>query len=393
MPKKLRRAAGTAVKSLAFIVLVAALPACPCLKRYVEVYPVFEGRAVVRNAAGVELVVTTSGDPIMETFVLATTGDETGAPARAASKFKRALNRRLSAGVSEMFRARFGEGPWCLTAEPTILSTLEWTVNTPPDEDAPELPLCSGPPPPPACAELGEVPFLEVDPPSVSFGDVPLGTTSPWVALNITNGAAGYVCLASMVAGGRDPLDFEVDDADCRPTDPEMARMFIGPAGRPSCTVNVRFAPKRPGNREGALRVSSNAQPVLQEFRLDGRGLAGSLTLPPSPICVPRIADPTYSECYERELRMPNPGPGAVTLRGYGSDHEGSGSDWYLPGCWSHTLVPPGTDLVCRVRACSSVPPPQRTFQLLGDGTGVDPTATVVEFTVVAQQTPSTCTP
>jgi hypothetical protein len=389
MPKKLRRAASTAAKSLAFVVLVAALPACPCvLNRYIAAYPVFEGRAVVRNAAGVELVVTTGGDPMMETFVLATTGDEAGAPARAASKFKRALNRRLSAGVSEEFRARFGEGPWCLTSEPTLLPTLEH-VTTPSDEGSPELPLCSGPPPPPACAELGEVPFLEVDPPSVSFGDVPLGTTSPWVPLTITNGAAGYVCLASMVAGGRDALDFEVDDADCRPTDPEMARMFIGPAGRPSCTVNVRFAPKRPGDREGALRVSSNAQPVLQEFGLTGRALAGSLTVPTSPVCVPRIVDSTYPECFARELRLPNPGPGAVTIRHYDAT-----AGWRSGNCGPlPVVVAPGSEITCHITPCWTSAPEPGTFLLFSDGIGVDPTATVIEIPLVAQVTPSTCTP
>jgi len=390
MPKKLRRAAWTAAKSLAFVVLVAALPACPCtLRRYIDVYPVFEGRAVVRNAAGVELVVTSTGDAMMETFVLATPGDAAGAQARALSKFKRGINRRLSAGVSEEFRARFGEGPWCLTSEPTILSTLEFTTS-PTEEGGPELPLCAGPPPPPECAEPGEVPFLEVDPPSVSFGDVPLGATSPWVSLNVTNGAAGYICLASMVAGGRDALDFEVDDTDCRPTDPDMARQFIGPDGRPSCAVNVRFAPKRPGAREGSLRISSNAQPVLQEFALTGRALAGSLTVPTPPVCVPRVADPSYPECFARELRLPNPGPGAVTVR-----HFDPTGGWQYGGCGPlPAVVSPGSDFVCQVRACwTSAPPPGGTYVLASDGIGADPTATVLEIPVLAQVTPSTCTP
>jgi hypothetical protein len=211
MPKKLRRAAGTAVKSLAFIVLVAALPACPCLKRYVEVYPVFEGRAVVRNAAGVELVVTTSGDPMMETFVLATTGDEAGAPARAASKFKRALNRTPLGGRQRDVPRALRRGPWCLTAEPDDPEYPRDAREHSAGRGRTRAAAVLRPAAPPACAELGEVPFLEVDPPSVSFGRTCRSAPrAPWVALNITNGAAGYVCLAyEMVAGGRDPLDFE----------------------------------------------------------------------------------------------------------------------------------------------------------------------------------------
>jgi hypothetical protein len=392
MPQMLRRIACSVTAGLTAVALLAALPACS-LRRWIPVFPIFEGRAIVRNAAGVEVVVTTNGDLMMDMFVLATDGDVAGEVERARSKFKRELNRRLQGGASEMFRARFGEGPWCLASEPVIQRTVQWSGDSASLAVGgyPEIELCTGPPPPPACAEPGEVPFLEVDPPSHAFGDVALGATSPWVSFHITNGAAGYVCLASMVAGGRDALEFEIDDADCRPTDPEMARQFIGPDGRPSCVVNVRFAPRRAGDREGALRISSNAQPVLQEFGLTGRGLAGSLTPPAAPLCVPRIADPSSAECFARELRLPNPGPGTVTIR-----HFDPTGGWQYGGCMPSlpAIVPPGSDFVCQVRACgTSAPLPGGTYVLASDGVGADPTATVLEIPVLAQVTPETCTP
>ena len=390
MLQTLGRAARSSVAGLAAIVLLVALPACS-LRRFYPGYPIFEGRAIVRNAAGVEVVVTTSGDLMMENFVMATPGPFEGARERALSKFKGVLNRHLAGGASPMFRARFGEGPWCLAAEPVVLPTFLVTNpdRTPSAEGYPELPLCTDPPPPPACADPGENPLLQVDPPSHAFPDVPMGTSSDWESFVVTNGGSGHVCLASIVAGGRDPVDFEVDDADCRPTDPEMARQFIGPEGRPSCVVNVRFTPQRPGDRNGSLRVSSNAQPVLQEFGLTGRGLAGSLTLPPTPVCVPRVADPTSPGCsFMREIRLPNPGPGSVTVRSIGWP-----AGWQVYNRSPLGPVPPGSDLVLGLLACGTTPPAPGSVPISSDGIGVDPMATVIEIPVIAQVTPETCTP
>ena len=347
--------------------------------------PVFDATAIVRNAAGVEVAVTSAGDGLFagEMFLLMAQGSGGTLEDRVRTRYKRAVNRRLSAGGDALVAARFGAGPWCFVAEPTILPTFE-NRPSPPDETAAELSLCEGPPPPPQCAATGDMPELSVDPPAHTFPDTPLGSASDWFPFTVSNSGTGFVCLASMIAGGLHAQDFQVDDSNCRPSDPEAARRLLGVGGLPSCTVRVRFVPTRPGTREGALRVSSNDPQVLQQFGLTGTGIAGVLT-PTTPVCVPRVGDR-----FQRTVVLTNAGPGTVTVRSI------SVGEWHTsPSCTPDvpTSIPSGGTLSCEVNSPTGDDPGEGALVIGSDGVRDDPTATVIEIPLIPRVAPGTCTP
>jgi hypothetical protein len=342
----------------------------------------YRAHAVVRNAAGLEVGVTEMDDLFAaEMFVLALDAKAYSATEQDAlvrSRFSRALARRLTAGGDGVLAARFGAGPWCLVGEPSVVSYAE-APEEPPDETGAELPPCVGPPPPVECANPGEEPALEVVPPGHSFGDVPQGTEAERT-LTVRNVGTGVVCLGSIVATGRDPYDFPIDDSDCRPEDPSQPRRLM--AEGDSCELRVRFGSERPGPSTASLRISSNVEGIFSEFPLSGRALPGTLS-PLTPVCLPRDAD----GCYRRTVSLTNTGPGAVTLRGNRVD----------PAVWRHDCstdygtIDDGDTLICTMENCGPV---QRgTWFIPSDAFSEDGTLRMFEIPLIPRVNPGDCTP
>jgi hypothetical protein len=387
----------------AAIALVAPLPDCGGLATInsADIRPTYDAWGIVRNAAGVEVVVRSDADSLFadEMFVLAvwdgTTPDERIALVR--SRFRRAVRRRLEAVAGDAgLAARFGEGPWCFASVPTMTQRMRMYIvpPLPAAELGEELHDCEGPPPPPECADFGDAPVLLVDPPEVSFGAVSVMTTAPpSMAISVTNEGTGSLCLASIVHAGPHARDFVVDDSDCRPSDPAMARRVLDSGA--SCTVRVTFLPLRLGAREATLRISSNDAIVLREFALSGTGLTGTLVPRPGSLCAPRGAD----ACYRGAHTFTNPGPGGIILRGIYVDNV----DWEFtctpagaPPTATQPVgaqtVPVGGTVTCAFHSCLAAP---RNGSLVVDSDGLadEPATTVFAIPIATVMPPATCPP
>jgi sugar lactone lactonase YvrE len=124
---------------------------------------------------------------------------------------------------------------------------------------------------------------VEVNPIAVNFGSAnvcPSGKTSPapcsqTVALTYNITAAGTIGSTNVLTQGVSKLDFAVSSNTC------TGQLNAGA----SCTVKVRFAPKAPGLRMGAVQLlstSGETQTVLASTAIYGLGQAPAIAFDPS---------------------------------------------------------------------------------------------------------------
>jgi|tagenome__1003787_1003787.scaffolds.fasta_scaffold20905551_3 hypothetical protein len=108
------------------------------------------------------------------------------------------------------------------------------------------------------------LPNIEATPSSVSFPMVALGRITDVTHVTIKNSGDADLMVSGLHLGGSAPKSFVLGKQTC--TGPAIA-----PGG--TCTVNVRFAPKRVGGRLAALVVANDAGPNLS-VGLGGNGVA-----------------------------------------------------------------------------------------------------------------------
>jgi len=122
-------------------------------------------------------------------------------------------------------------------------------------------------------------PVVSLTPPSLAFGTLLVGTTSPPQALTLHNTGTGVLNIASIAASG----DFAQTNT-CGATLAALA----------SCVINVTFTPTAPGARSGAVTVTSNAPGSPHASTLSGTGTAAPPPPPPPP--APSQPIPTLSQ-------------------------------------------------------------------------------------------------
>jgi hypothetical protein len=105
---------------------------------------------------------------------------------------------------------------------------------------------------------------IKASPTSVSFPDLALGRISDVTHVTISNSGTADLTISDLRLGGNAPKSFVLGKQTC-----------IGPAIAPggTCSVNVRFAPKRLGGRLATLVVANDAGPNLS-VGLGGNGQA-----------------------------------------------------------------------------------------------------------------------
>lgn len=114
---------------------------------------------------------------------------------------------------------------------------------------------------------VGQAP-LQVTPASLSFGSVPVGTTSAGQFVNLGNGTAGVSPVSYSVAVTG---PFAVS-SQC----PDPMPSLLG------CGVTVTFLPPGPGPQQGALTVSYANLPEQTVVSLSGTGVNGPIAAVPS---------------------------------------------------------------------------------------------------------------
>lgn len=370
----LRPRARRAAESALLAVLLLALPACTLDRSPILTLGfIYECTALVRDGAG-NVVPVSCGDMLLgggTPHVLSIEDAPIGGELprdRALSQWSRHLRRRLAdPSASPEFRARFGSGPHCLLS--IDVRRTDTTAPLTPAETGAPLADCGLPPLPAACGNPpGVTPRIDVSPPSVDFGPVPVGLGSADVFVTLSNSGAGRLCLG---APALDPAlsphlaDFTLDATDCAPrsSDETAAGYTFLEAARPSCSLRLRLTPSAAGTRQAVLRASSGdlLRPVV-DVALRGEGLPGVLRASPSPLCLntPPVMVGGRT-CHRNTLALINDGPGSVTVTSLALPADAA-ADWALggfspgrpgtPGFESGVPLTPGASLTFQVREC-----------------------------------------
>ena len=309
-------------------VLGFTLPGCTAFAVYSSLPYVWTGSARVRNLTDRTEVTLDSRDTVVFGSRPANLHDYDGPEAslRVRDQWLITLANRINAAAMSgdaNFSSRFGPGTmFCVVggSESWIRTNTRAVVAG--SESGMPLPVCTTPssmgPPAMGCDGMG---VLNITPSSVTFPDTALGLTSAPIRLTVQNTAAG--CLT--VRRPNMPSDeFRIVSTDCVPmTQPEIddGQAFLASA-RPSCEIEVAFAPQAGGWRPAMLALSSS-DPVAAhaQVTLGGLGLAGVLSVRGTPrsdhLCLhePPATFDASTSCTQNHLTLHNDGPGEVTIR------------------------------------------------------------------------------
>jgi hypothetical protein len=107
----------------------------------------------------------------------------------------------------------------------------------------------------------GGEPVPVTSPPSLSFGDQPIGSTSPSQTITVTNTGTGPLTIYNVQVQGTNPNDFRLGTATC-----DGAVLQSGQ----SCSMSVSFAPTGAGTRNASLTFTSSASAVPHNVPLSG---------------------------------------------------------------------------------------------------------------------------
>jgi alpha-tubulin suppressor-like RCC1 family protein/Leucine-rich repeat (LRR) protein len=107
----------------------------------------------------------------------------------------------------------------------------------------------------------GISPFAGISPTSLSFGNMPVGSTSPGQAVTLANTGTAPLTIASITTSG----DF-ARTSNC-PINPATL------ASGANCTIDVTFNPTVTGVRSGSLTITSNASGSPHSVNLNGSGI------------------------------------------------------------------------------------------------------------------------
>ena len=107
----------------------------------------------------------------------------------------------------------------------------------------------------------GLLPTASVSPTSLTFLDLPVGSTSPGQTVTLSNTSTAPLPIASIATSG----DF------ARTTNCPISPATL--AAETSCTIDVTFSPTVIGARTGALTISSNASGSPHTVGLSGNGI------------------------------------------------------------------------------------------------------------------------
>jgi hypothetical protein len=138
-----------------------------------------------------------------------------------------------------------------VTFGPNHIGTIAGTVTV--TDDAPNSPQ--------TITLSGVGTFVGLNPGNLTFGSVPVGTTSSARTITLINRGQGTLAVAKVSLTGTDPGDFA-----------EANTCLSGVAAGSSCTISVTFSPKATGSRTATLNISDNGGGSPQAVSLSGTG-------------------------------------------------------------------------------------------------------------------------
>ena len=149
-----------------------------------------------------------------------------------------------------------------------------------------------------ALSGSGYVTTATVTPPSLTYGNQTVGTTSAAQSVVVTNTGANPIAVSAVTPTG----DFaETDNCTAAPVPVEG-----------SCTINVTFSPTAGASRIGTLTISDNAQGNPHIVTLSGTGMAATAQLSASSLNFVALTVGTSSSA--QTITVTNSGNGALTV-------------------------------------------------------------------------------
>jgi len=150
---------------------------------------------------------------------------------------------------------------------------------------------------------VGTAPGLRVEPPRLSFQEVPVGSVSEPGSVRLESAGSGPLALRRVTIEGADAGAFELRAGECDP-----ARLEPGEG----CAVMVRFRPRRDGPHRAELVVRHDADGGTERVTVNGLGTSPRLHVAPD-----RLDFGTLRVGGERDLRLvlSNSGRAPMELR------------------------------------------------------------------------------
>jgi len=150
---------------------------------------------------------------------------------------------------------------------------------------------------------------VTLTPPSLTFADRSVGTTSDAQALSLTNTGLGPLTISTFRINGADASDF-AQGADC-PVGPDS----LAPGA--SCTIYVSFTPHSGGLKSATLTIGDDAPSSPQTVALGGRGLSDpQVSLSPSSLFFG--SETVGTESSQQTVKITNSGGGPLALDSIG---------------------------------------------------------------------------
>jgi chitodextrinase len=113
----------------------------------------------------------------------------------------------------------------------------------------------------------GSLPLVSLSSPTINFGSVSTGSTSPAQPVTVTNIGGVTLAISAIAVSGSNAGDFAQTN-NCVPT--------LAPGI--SCTINITFTPTTTGPRSSAVTIADNAPGTPQTIALSGTGIGFAVT-------------------------------------------------------------------------------------------------------------------
>ena len=153
----------------------------------------------------------------------------------------------------------------------------------------------------------GVGPAVSLSSSSYDFGAVADGSTSPTHTFTVTNTGLAPLQITSVAATTGDTAQFGAPTGSCV----SAGSVTVQPGA--SCTINVDFAPTRPGALAEELTIIDNAASSPQSIELSGYGLAPAVALSPPTVNFGSVPEGTVSSTRMVTLTNTGGAPLAVT--------------------------------------------------------------------------------
>ncbi|MEK7755423.1 MAG: SBBP repeat-containing protein, partial [Acidobacteriota bacterium] len=133
-------------------------------------------------------------------------------------------------------------------------------------------------------AKIHGGPLVTLVPPSLSFGNHSVGTTSAPQTVTLTNSGTAPLIISTVTLTGSHPGDFNKTADTC-------AGATVAPGN--TCTMTVTFGPTALGGRSAALTITDNAPDSPQSVPLSGTGI--DTTPPTATVVAPNGGEKLYT--------------------------------------------------------------------------------------------------